>query len=148
MDTAWIQVFVLTISECLAPAGKTICQEQELQMQFTNLADCELAREHLVALMERSDDVIVNAEKSGCMASAQEHDIYTSPDDVRKQADVDWAAPSSKEPPPPDFTQKSHRLRLDDLSACDEVGGIAPCKIGTIIIEGASEESADVWQRH
>jgi hypothetical protein len=148
MDTAWIQVFVLTISECLAPAGKTICQEQELQMRFVSQADCELAREHLVALMERADNVIVNAEDSTCMASAQEHDIFTSLDDVRNQADVDWAAPNSNDPPPPDFTQKSHRLRLDELSACNEVGGKAPCKIGTIIIEGASEESADVWQRN
>ena len=34
MDTAWIQVFVLTLSECVAPAGKTICQEQAFELDY------------------------------------------------------------------------------------------------------------------
>ena len=32
MDTAWIQVFVLTLAECAAPAGKTVCQEREFDL--------------------------------------------------------------------------------------------------------------------
>jgi hypothetical protein len=40
MDTAWIQVFVLTLSECVAPAGKTVCQEQSFELQFLTEADC------------------------------------------------------------------------------------------------------------
>ena len=62
METAWIQVFVLTLSECLAPAGKTVCQEQELQMQFVNLADCEVVRDQFISLIELSDNSIVNKE--------------------------------------------------------------------------------------
>jgi len=147
MDTAWIQVFVLTVSECLAPAGKTICQEQELKVQFVTQADCELAREQLVRLMERSENVIVNAEKTHCTASARELEVFSTQDEIRKRAGVDWLAPHSDTPVPPDFTQESHRKRLDELAECAEVDGRAPCKMGSIIIEGATEQSGDVWQR-
>ena len=34
MDTGWIQVFVLTLAECVAPPGKTVCQEQQVHYQF------------------------------------------------------------------------------------------------------------------
>ena len=50
MDTAWIQVFVLTLAECIAPAGKTVCQEREFDLQFLTRADCEYALEQLVSL--------------------------------------------------------------------------------------------------
>ena len=48
MDTAWIQVFVLTMSECVAPAGKTVCQEQDVELQFLTQADCQAATEGLL----------------------------------------------------------------------------------------------------
>ena len=48
MDTAWIQVFVLTLTECVAPAGKTVCQERELELQFLTESDCKAALEQLV----------------------------------------------------------------------------------------------------
>ncbi len=149
MDTAWIQVFVLTLSECLAPAGKTICQEQELQMQFTNQADCELAREQLVWLLDRSEDVIVNKNKTRCTASAREQLVFATADEIRQHAEIgtDWTAPDSDEPPPLDFTQKAHNERLEKLFNCDDVSGTAPCRIGDIIIEGATEQRADVWQQ-
>ena len=54
MDTAWIQVFVLTLAECAAPAGKTICQEREFDLQFLTRADCEVALEQLVTLKQES----------------------------------------------------------------------------------------------
>ena len=41
METAWIQVFLLTMSECVAPAGKTVCQEQDVELQFLTQADCQ-----------------------------------------------------------------------------------------------------------
>ena len=40
METAWIQVFVLTLSQCIAPAGKMVCQEETVQYHFTNEEDC------------------------------------------------------------------------------------------------------------
>ena len=50
MDTTWIQVFVLTLSECVAPAGKTACQDHEIEMQFLSRAECEVALQELVTL--------------------------------------------------------------------------------------------------
>ncbi len=149
MDTAWIQVFVLTLTQCLAPAGKTICQEQEVQMQFMDQVDCELAKEHLVSLMDRAEDVIVIKEKTRCTASARERAIFDSVEEVRRQPEsgADWTAPESNDPLPLDFTQEAHQERLGSLSECDDVGGTAPCKIGEIIIEGATEQRADVWRQ-
>jgi len=78
MDTSWIQVFVLTLSECVAPAGKTVCQEQEFDLQFLTRADCEFALEQLVTLKEESASVIVDRSKSSCAASARESAVFAS----------------------------------------------------------------------
>ncbi|NOX70290.1 MAG: hypothetical protein GXP15_13960 [Gammaproteobacteria bacterium] len=147
MDTAWIQVFVLTLSECLAPAGKTICQEQEMQLQFTTEADCELAKEQLVSLMDRAEDVIVNREKTHCAASARQQTVFATQEEVRQQSDTAWTAPASDEDIPLDFAQQAHQVRLENLPACEEVDGTTPCKIGDIIIEGASERQTEVWRK-
>jgi hypothetical protein len=148
MDTAWIQVFVLTLSECVAPAGKTVCQEQELQMQFVDQAECELALQQLVALKEGADDVIVYKDKSHCAPSARQQPVYKSLSDANEKLGTspDWIAPDVAEPPA-DFTQSSHQERLTALSSCEDVGGVAPCKIGEIIIEGATGQTVEVWRR-
>ena len=44
-------------------------------------------------------------------------------------------------------TRVAHEDRLADLKTCEETGGVAPCKIGEIIIEGARGEPVDVWRR-
>ena len=147
MDTTWIQVFVLTLSECLAPAGKTICQEQELQMLFVTEADCELAREQFVYLLDRADNVIVNKEKTRCTASARQHPVFATQDEVQQQSETEWTAPTSNEATPLDFTQQAHQERLENVPACEEVNGAAPCRIGDIIIEAASEQRTDVWRK-
>ena len=51
MDTAWIQVFVLTLSECVAPAGKAVCQEREFDLQF--LTKVFEDAQHIRPLLER-----------------------------------------------------------------------------------------------
>ena len=149
MDTAWIQVFVLTLTECLAPAGKTVCQEQELQMQFMNQQDCELAREQLVLLIEQTENSIINRDRTQCSASASEHRVFASLDEIKQSGTIDenWDTSEAEALPAPDFTLVAHQKRLAELPACADVGGAAPCKIGEIIIEGASEQSADIWQR-
>jgi hypothetical protein len=44
--------------------------------------------------------------------------------------------------------QLSHRDRLEKLPDCEESGGKAPCKMGGIIIEAATDEtSVEVWKR-
>ena len=86
MDTSWIQVFVLTISECVAPAGKTVCQEQEFDLQFLTRADCEIALEQLVTLKEESASVIIDRSKSSCAASARASAVFASLEAVRGAA--------------------------------------------------------------
>ena len=78
MDTAWIQVFVLTLAECVAPAGKTVCQEREFELHFLTRADCEFALQQLVSLKQSADHVIVDADKSRCAVSAREGKVFAS----------------------------------------------------------------------
>jgi len=65
MEVAWIQVFILTFAECVAPAGKTVCQEQQFELQFLSKADCEYALEQLIVMKDQAQYVIVNRQKSG-----------------------------------------------------------------------------------
>ncbi len=149
MDTGWIQVFVLTLAECVAPAGKTVCQEQQFELQFLTRADCEYALEQLVVLKDASDTVIVDRSRSRCVASAVERDVYASFDDIN----WDGQDPAAVQPAPRDAaavdeTSAAHKERLESLKTCEESGGVAPCKIGEIIIEEAqSPESVEVWRR-
>ena len=148
METAWIQVFVLTLSECIAPAGKTVCQEREYEMQFVERAACETAMEQMIWLADGASDVIINRDRTRCTASAVERPIFASADDIKAESDgsAAWRAPSQAEKTA-DFTQKAHKDRLAALKSCDEANGVTPCKVGQIIIEGATEQSADVWRR-
>jgi hypothetical protein len=148
MDTAWIQVFILTLSECVAPTGKTVCQEQQLQMQFVSQADCEVALQQLVSLKEQSENVIVYKDRSRCTMSAKATPVYRSLNEVKAglASDKNWQAPDL-EGAPDDFIKTAHSERLASLSSCDDTGGVAPCKIGDIIIKGATSQSVEVWRR-
>jgi hypothetical protein len=148
MDTAWIQIFLLSVSECVAPAGKTVCQEQELHMQFVDRGECELALKQLIALKERADNVIVYKDRSHCVPTATQRPVYSSLSDVNQKfaGTPNWQAPQSSEAPS-DLTKSSHVERLAALPTCDDAAGVAPCKIGDIIIEGASPQAVEVWRR-
>ncbi|MDH3350018.1 MAG: hypothetical protein OEM51_00610 [Gammaproteobacteria bacterium] len=148
MDTAWIQVFVLTLAECVAPAGKTVCQEREFDLQFLTRADCELALEQLVTLKTESEHVIVNKSKSSCAPSARETNIFASVDAVSAAADDSrgWRDPAVKVAA--SAQSASHQDRLEKLPACEDTDGEAPCKMGGIIIEAATDgKSVEVWRR-
>ena len=56
MDTAWIPIFILTFAECVAPAGKTVCQEQEFQLQF-------------LTAQRRACSRLRDAKDGGCVSS-------------------------------------------------------------------------------
>ena len=148
MDPAWIQVFVLTLSECVAPAGKTVCQEQEIEMQFLSKAECEIALEQLITLKDQFDNTIVNRQKSGCAVSARQSEVFASLDDAKSAAtgDQSWRDPDSEE------TQLAtsavpHSDRLENLTSCEESLGIAPCKSGDIIVEAsASGRPVEIWK--
>lgn len=149
MDTAWIQVFVLTIAECVAPAGKTICQEQQFDLQFLTRADCEVALEQLVTLKEESASVIVDRGKSRCTPSARESQVFTSIEAAAGplQGSENWLPPSIEK----DVTgpsQDAYAERLAKLPSCEDSNGEAPCKMGSIIVESAVQgESVQIWRR-
>jgi hypothetical protein len=149
MDTTWIQVFVLTIAECAAPAGKTVCQQQEFDLQFLTRADCEVALEQLVTLKDESANVIVDRNRSGCAASARETTAFASAQAVSlASAGADeWKEPEEAEAKPAQATV-SHHDRLAALPDCENFDGDGACKMGGIIIEAANQgESVDVWRR-
>ena len=149
MDTAWIQVFVLTVAECVAPAGKTVCQEQEFDLQFLTRADCEFALEQLVMLKDESASVIVDRNKSSCVLSAREHEVFVSREVVSNASKGvdDWLEPVEDETAPAP-SQVSHQDRMDSLPSCEESDGVAPCTMGGIIIEAtANGKPVEVWRR-
>ena len=147
MDTAWIQVFVLTLSECVAPAGKTVCQEHEFELQFLTRADCEVALQQLVSLKQASDNIIVDTGKSRCIASAREGRVFASVDAVNQPFGEGESKPGEKPAVAPGPEYAAHQKRLSSLPECGDSDGVAPCRIGDIIIEEATSGTVDVWRR-
>lgn len=149
METAWIQIFLLTLTECVAPAGKTVCQESQFELQLLSQADCEVALEQLISLKEASENVIVDKQKSGCTPTARQQDVYASlPQLVESVDDKQGFRIPEVQQLPPAATRKLHESRLESLKTCEESNGVAPCKIGDIIIEDATDgDPVDVWRR-
>ena len=149
METAWIQIFLLTLTECVAPAGKTVCQESQFELQFLSRAECEVALEQLLSLKEASETVIVDKEKSVCTPTARQQDVYASlPQLVESIDDLQGFEAPNVQQAAPGATGKRHQARLDNLKTCEESKGVAPCKIGEIIIEDATKgEAVEVWRR-
>jgi hypothetical protein len=148
MDSAWIEVFILTLSECVAPAGKTVCQEQQFELQFLTQNDCDYALEQMIAMKDEADHVIINRAKSGCAPSAAEGRTYESLDAIN-QANKDtagWRAPGD-DVAGRKAVNRDHSDRLTDLMSCEETSGVVPCKIGDIIVEDATGDSVEVWKR-
>ena len=149
MDTAWIQVFVLTLAECVAPAGKTVCQEQQFDLQFLTKDDCEYALEQLLTLKEESSKVIVNRNLSRCSVSAREKNVFASLEDVSKASSGsgEWTAPGPEKPDPLP-SSLSHSERLAALPECENYSGQGACKMGDIIVEAANQgQVVEVWRR-
>ena len=144
---AWIKIFVLTLSECVAPAGKTVCQENQIELEFLTRAHCEAALEQLVSLKDASANVIVNKAATGCRPSAREQQAFASLAEVSGSvADkTEWQEPKS-DPGDTLELRKHYEARLASLKSCDETRGVAPCKMGEIIIEGATGEPVEVWR--
>lgn len=157
MDTAWIQVFVLTLSECVAPSGKTVCQPQEAQYVFFDRRDCEAVLQELVASKENDETVIVNPDRSRCLPTARQRPVYASLEEAEQQlADTDgWGIipPGETEQDgerqkSPDATRMAYMDRLQSLPECNEDKTVTPCKVGQIIIETPpEEEEVEIWQK-
>ena len=144
MDTTWIQVFVLTLSECVAPAGKTACQDHEIEMQFLSRSECEVALQELVTLKDQFANIIVNQQKSGCSVSARESKSFASLDAAKAASNADeWRDLESETA----ASLVPHEDRLKKLSTCEDSLGAAPCKSGTIIVESTvSGREVEVWR--
>lgn len=147
MATAWIQVFILTFAECVAPAGKTVCQEQQFELQFLNRADCEYALQQLIAMKDEADHVIVNRQKSACVASAVESEAFESLDAITEahKDTAGWRMPDENDVRRT-VVNKDHTERLAELMTCEETSNVVPCKIGDIIVEDATGDSVEVWK--
>lgn len=148
MDTSWIQIFILTFAECVAPAGKTVCQEQQFELQFLTQADCEYALQQLVTMKDEADHVIVNRQKSACVPSAAESNTFASLEAINEayKDTVGWRVPGESDIRH-SAVNKNHQERLDDLMSCEETSNVVPCKIGEIIVEDATGDSVEVWKQ-
>ena len=148
MATAWIQIFILTFAECVAPAGKTVCQEQQFELRFINRADCEYALEQLIAMKAAAEHVIVNRQKTGCTSSAVESDTFASLEAINEayKDTVGWRLPDAGDALR-SVVNKDHRERLADLMSCEDTGNVVPCKIGDIIVEDATGDTVEVWKQ-
>ena len=149
METAWIPIFVLTLAECVAPPGKMVCQEREFELEFLTQSDCESALQQLVSLKETSDTTIVDKSRSGCAPSARQQRVFASLAEVTDAAEdkQSWRTPQGQ-PPSSEATQDLHKSRLETLPTCEASQGVAPCKVGEIIIEESADvKRGEVWRR-
>ena len=148
MDIAWIKVVVLTLAECVAPEGKTVCQEQQVQYYFVDEVECQKVLEQLIDYRDGFENVIVNKSDSSCQPAAKDLQVFAS----RSKADEYFAEMGglgviSDEPSTKDFLQERHDLRLQSLHVCDDEKLITPCRRGDIIIESVTENKTEVWKQ-
>lgn len=149
METVWIQVFILTLTQCIAPAGKMVCQEEQVRYQFLQEDDCQHALKQMVNVASAADNVIVNESRSACSVAAVESSAFSSIEEANaKLGNNSGYETVARENQQADFTQSAHQERLKDLKDCDAVSGVAPCKIGEIIIEAAAEATpTEIWRQ-
>jgi hypothetical protein len=155
MDTGWIQVFVLTLAECVAPPGKTVCQEQQMQYQFVDREQCETVLRRLVDYSAGSENVIVDEQRSSCLPTTIERQVFESVDEANAQlADTEgWGQldarkkPEGDEQPEAGQIEAAHQQRLASLPECEDVNRRAPCKVGQIIVEAEGGRELEVWRR-
>lgn len=148
MDAAWIKVVVLTLAECVAPQGKTVCQNQEARYYFVDEAECQKVLEQLIDYRDGFDNVIVDKQASGCRPAARNLAVFED----RADADPNFVASDREgiagaEPKKKDFIQEQHDLRLQSLPVCDDEKLITPCKRGEIIIESVAGNKTEVWKQ-
>lgn len=149
METAWIKVFVLSLTQCIAPAGKIICQEETVEYQFANEDDCASALVQMMDMASHVDNVLIDRQKSDCRPAVKESSVFAS--DVDAQSSLGSSANvvlPRDESSRTDDLQAAHNERLENTKTCDETSGVAPCRIGAIIVEPAAEAvRSNVWKQ-
>jgi hypothetical protein len=98
-------------------------------------------------LKDQADNVIVNRQKSGCVPSAVESEIHASFDAINAAHEdtANWRIPGENDIRRT-LANKDHQARLAALMSCEETSNVAPCKIGDIIVEDATDNSVEVWK--
>lgn len=149
METAWIKIFVLTLTQCIAPAGKMVCQEETVEYRFANEDDCARALVQMIDLAARTDNILVNRQNSNCRPAVRESSVFASNAEAMSSLGKTAGAIVIEETEPPtDFLQSAHDERLQSMRTCDETDGVAPCRIGDIIMEPAAESArSEVWRQ-
>ena len=147
MDAAWVQVFVLTISQCVAPEGKTVCQEEIVTLDFLSRSDCEAALEEFTASKNADDRVILNVDATRCSTTVRKREVWASIESASEAfASVDdFEAPDAREAQE-DFVQVAHDKRLSEVPDCIDGTGIYPCRRGQIIVEEPATREIEVWR--
>ena len=149
MDIAMIKVVVLTLAECVAPEGKTVCQEQEVQYSFVDEVECQKVLEQLIDYRDGFDNVIVNKEASNCSPATRSSEVVSGGSDEDPNfVDADGYVVVGGNPKQKDFMQERHELRLGTLQVCDDQQLITPCRRGDIIIESLAGNKTEVWRQN
>ena len=149
MESAWIKVFVLSLTQCMAPAGKMVCQMETVQYQFAAEDDCNRALAQMIDVAAGAENVIVSRDNSHCRAAAIQSEVFSGVDEANAYfaGTEGWGVLTGDEEPA-DFTQSAHQDRLKNLHECADVANVAPCRVGEIIIEAATDaEKTEVWQQ-
>ena len=148
MDAAWIKVVVLTLAECVAPEGKTVCQEQQVQYNFVDEVECQKVLEQLIDYRDGFENVIVNKDDSSCQSATKNLEVFESRSDADPgYVDQEGYVVVGEEPRSKDFLQERHDLRLQSLPICDDSELVTPCRRGEIIIESVTENKTEVWKQ-
>jgi len=149
METAWIKVFVLSLTQCIAPAGKIICQEETVEYQFANEEDCASALIQMIDMASHVDNVLIDRQASDCRPAIKESSVFASDTEAKSSlgTTADVLLPRD-ETSRTDYLQTAHNERLENTKSCDETNGVAPCRIGEIIVEPAAEAvRSNVWKQ-
>ncbi len=59
-------LYILTVSYCLAPEGKTVCEQRNDHYTFTEAEHCVVMRHHMVKYLDRDPKLILYKEKTRC----------------------------------------------------------------------------------
>lgn len=147
METAWIQVFVLTFAECVAPVGKSVCQPQQFELQFLTRNDCEYAMQQMIEVKDQLDYVIIDRSKTRCVPSAVESSTYPDLEALQQSESVERVLDPENTEVRRAVVNEEYSKRLETLRSCEDTNGTAPCKIGDIIVEEARGDEMEVWRR-
>lgn len=149
MGSVWITVYILTFAECVAPAGKSVCQPQELELTFADQENCDTAMRQLIEVKDQMDNVIIDRDRTKCHSTAMRVEAYSTIEAINaaNESSALWVAPSAIDKRR-QVVSESHVKRLTALKSCEESQGVAPCKIGDIIVEEASGDRVEVWKRN